>query len=159
MWLISADVYLRRSYILQRYVNLLDRDSRVGYTFCPGVGVRNGLETDTLDYSAHGKRDRIISEAKRNWIRARFYAGIGDEYYWRGNLALAWRFYLIGLRKEPWMFRVVAKGFFFYLGILATTCGKAFDFSVKTETVAGRARSSSRLRLIGAECQILKTKS
>src|ERR1700726_4953010 len=33
VWLISADDYLRRSYILQRYVDLLERNPHVGYTF------------------------------------------------------------------------------------------------------------------------------
>jgi glycosyltransferase involved in cell wall biosynthesis len=60
VWLVSADDYLRRAYVLQRYVNLLDRNSQVGYTFCPGVGVRNGRETQILGYSVHGNCDRII---------------------------------------------------------------------------------------------------
>src|SRR2546428_2860633 len=38
IWLISADDSLRRPYILDRYVDLLNRDPRVGYTCCPGVG-------------------------------------------------------------------------------------------------------------------------
>src|SRR3981081_4624729 len=53
VWLVSADDYLRRAYVLPRYVNLLDRNSQVGYTFCPGVGVRNGRETQILGYSVH----------------------------------------------------------------------------------------------------------
>ena len=60
VWLISADDYLRRSYVLQRYVELLDKNPHVGYTFCPGAGMRNGRETEILEYSAHGNRDRII---------------------------------------------------------------------------------------------------
>jgi len=60
VWLISADDYLRRAHILERYVNLLERNPRVGYTFCPGVAVKNGRETDILAYSVHGNRDRIM---------------------------------------------------------------------------------------------------
>jgi glycosyltransferase involved in cell wall biosynthesis len=60
VWLISADDYLRRAYILERYVSLLDRNPRVGYTFCPGVAVRNGREAEILAYSTHGNRDRIF---------------------------------------------------------------------------------------------------
>jgi glycosyltransferase involved in cell wall biosynthesis len=60
IWIIDADDYLRRSYILQRYVDLLESHSNVGYTFCSGVGVKNGLETDTLPYSVYGNRDQII---------------------------------------------------------------------------------------------------
>lgn len=60
VWLISADDYLRRPYILERYVRLLEGNPRVGYAFCPGVGVHNGEETGLLGYSVHGDRDRII---------------------------------------------------------------------------------------------------
>ena len=45
VWLISADDYLRRSYILQRYVEIMEKHPRIGYIFCPGVGVINGVET------------------------------------------------------------------------------------------------------------------
>jgi glycosyltransferase involved in cell wall biosynthesis len=60
VWLISADDYLRRPYILERYVGLLEKNPRVGYAFCPGVAVKNGLETEVLGYSVQGDRDRII---------------------------------------------------------------------------------------------------
>jgi glycosyltransferase involved in cell wall biosynthesis len=275
VWLISADDYLRRSYVLQRYVSLLDRDSKVGYTFCPAVGVINGIETGLLEWSVYGNRDRIVngqvllkkllriniiaaasamarrecyerisffplnvvwagvpldlvwggdwylwclfalysdvgyfaepmvcyrehnlsmtsilmqgnvencsapdvavpwmirrkadeagwrhvsrsclsaaaneyarsigtlmrygtskwsmsleqfeeslsrnspSEMERKWVRARVHAGIGDQYYWRGELQLAKQFYLAGLRKDPWMAKVVAKWFLVSIG-------------------------------------------
>lgn len=61
VWLISADDRLRRSYLLERYVNLMDRNPRVGYVFCPGVGLRNGVETRLLRSHAYGKEDRIFS--------------------------------------------------------------------------------------------------
>jgi glycosyltransferase involved in cell wall biosynthesis len=61
VWLISADDYLRRPYILERYVNLLDGNPQVGYTFCSGVGARNGRETEILQYSVNGNRDRIFN--------------------------------------------------------------------------------------------------
>ncbi|MBV8282049.1 MAG: glycosyltransferase family 2 protein, partial [Candidatus Eremiobacteraeota bacterium] len=61
VWLISADDYLRRPYILQRYVTLLDKNPQVAYTFCPAVGVTNGVETGILDWSAYGSRDLIIN--------------------------------------------------------------------------------------------------
>src|SRR5258708_15157639 len=60
VWLISADDYLRRPYVLQRYVELLEKNPHVGYTFCPGVGVKNGRETEILEYSAQGHRDQIL---------------------------------------------------------------------------------------------------
>jgi glycosyltransferase involved in cell wall biosynthesis len=61
VWLISADDYLRRPYILRRYVELMNKYPQIGYTFCPGVAVRNGLETAVLDYSVYGKHDRIVN--------------------------------------------------------------------------------------------------
>jgi hypothetical protein len=61
LWLISADDYLRRPYILERYVELMEKNPRVGYAFCPGVGVRNGIETGVMDYSVYGSRDQIIN--------------------------------------------------------------------------------------------------
>ena len=61
VWLISADDYLRKSYVLERYVDLLDRNPSVGYAFCAGVGVRNGLETEVIGrYPVRRDRDRII---------------------------------------------------------------------------------------------------
>ena len=61
VWLISADDYLRLPYVLQRYVELLDRHPRVGYVFCPAVGVRNGLETGLVKWAIHWDDDRVIA--------------------------------------------------------------------------------------------------
>src|SRR5262249_32156328 len=38
IWLISADDRLRRPYVLERYVQLLQAHPEVGYAFCPAVG-------------------------------------------------------------------------------------------------------------------------
>ena len=276
VWLISADDYLRRSYVLQRYVELLDKNPHVGYTFCPGIGVRDGRETEILQYSVHGNRDRIlkgraflkklvedntvlaasgmarrecyerisyfpldmpyvgdwylwclfalflgvgyfaepmvcyrehdlsmtnklmrgdaekcgaeyvaipwvikhkadeagardlsrnclravaklyarsiaarwyeasrwhmtleqfeaslcrntVSKAERNWVRARVYAAIADQYYWRKELPLAKQFYLAGLQKDPRMVKVFAKWFLLALGTREVTCGEVFE--------------------------------
>ena len=59
--LFSADDYLRSNYVLKRYVDVLDQNPRVGYVFCPGMGVINGHETEIVDYSRYGNRDRIVS--------------------------------------------------------------------------------------------------
>lgn len=64
VWLISADDYLRRPYILERYVRLLDEHPRVGYVFCPAVKVRGGQEVEALQYSSHGDRDTIFNGRK-----------------------------------------------------------------------------------------------
>jgi glycosyltransferase involved in cell wall biosynthesis len=61
IWLISADDYLRNPYVLNRYVDILDSNPRVGYVFCPGVGVINGRETEILDHSRYGNHDQIVS--------------------------------------------------------------------------------------------------
>src|SRR4029450_6107677 len=41
VWLISADDRLRRPYVLERYVQLMERHPTVGYVFCPAVGLEN----------------------------------------------------------------------------------------------------------------------
>lgn len=61
VWLISADDYLRSPYVLATYVGLLDKHQKVGYTFCAGLGVRNGSATNVIGrYPVRGDRDRII---------------------------------------------------------------------------------------------------
>jgi len=62
VWLISADDFLRRPYVLKRYVDLLNRHPRVGYVFCPGFGVRDGAETRVLGrYEYRRDRDRVFN--------------------------------------------------------------------------------------------------
>ena len=61
VWLISADDYLRTPHVLRRYVELLNQRPKVGYTVCPGVGVRNGQEVGVLPHSVNGNRDRVIN--------------------------------------------------------------------------------------------------
>src|SRR5271166_7621 len=61
VWLISADDCLRRPYVLKRYVELMERNPSVGYTFCPAVGVRYGCETAVLQYSQYSDRDRVVN--------------------------------------------------------------------------------------------------
>jgi glycosyltransferase involved in cell wall biosynthesis len=60
VWLISADDYLRRPYVLERYVRVMEQYPNVGYSLCPGVVVRHGQERETLGYSVYGKKDRIF---------------------------------------------------------------------------------------------------
>lgn len=61
VWLISADDYLRQPYVLQRYVELMEANPRINFTFCTGVGVKNGVETGTIDCSAYGERDTVVN--------------------------------------------------------------------------------------------------
>ena len=60
VWLISADDRLRRPYILERYVAIMEANPKVGYVFCSGVGVKNGEETGTLGYSRYDTCDRVV---------------------------------------------------------------------------------------------------
>lgn len=61
LWLISADDCLRRSYVLEQYVDLMERNRRIGYVFCSGVGVRDGKELGLLKYSSYSDYDQIVS--------------------------------------------------------------------------------------------------
>lgn len=61
IWLISADDYLRSNRVLQRYVELMDADKNIGYVFCTGYGVREGVETEHLgQLQGRGDRDRVL---------------------------------------------------------------------------------------------------
>lgn len=60
IWLISADDCLRRNYVLERYVRLLEQHPNVGYVFCPAMDLDHGRETKVLEYSFHGDQDRIF---------------------------------------------------------------------------------------------------
>jgi hypothetical protein len=61
VWLISADDYLRKPYVLERYVAVMELNPNVGYAFCPGYGVRDGVETRLLGrFSDTRDRDRIF---------------------------------------------------------------------------------------------------
>lgn len=60
VWLISADDYLRKPYILAKYVDLLDKHPNIGYVFCPGLGVRDGIETRVIGAGVGGNYDRIM---------------------------------------------------------------------------------------------------
>jgi len=61
IWLISADDRLRRPYILDRYVALMDRHPEVGYAFCPAVAIdESGRETKFLNFSSLGEQDKVL---------------------------------------------------------------------------------------------------
>lgn len=60
VWLISADDYLRVPYVLERYLQLMEKHPRVAYAFCPAVSVQNGKETGLLEYSTYGESDRVV---------------------------------------------------------------------------------------------------
>ena len=75
IWLISADDYLRKPYVLERYVRLMDQHPNVGYVFCPCVGDRDGVETQVWGrYPQARNRDRVIPghELLRKLVRSDF---------------------------------------------------------------------------------------
>jgi glycosyltransferase involved in cell wall biosynthesis len=49
IWLISADDCLRRPYVLERYVDILERHPKMGYVFCPTVRLVDGREDGVMD--------------------------------------------------------------------------------------------------------------
>ena len=59
MWLISADDRLRRPYVAERFVKLLDARPDVGYVFCPVMKFTS--DGDTHVYGGHGVRDVIFN--------------------------------------------------------------------------------------------------
>jgi hypothetical protein len=67
VWLISADDYLRTPYVLRRYVEAMDRNPRIGYAFCSGVGVKDGQEMGLLEYARCGNGDWVMPG--RRWLR------------------------------------------------------------------------------------------
>jgi len=64
IWLISADDRLRRPYILEQYVTLMDKRPEVGYVFCPAIELADDHETELLAYSFHGAQDSIFEGRK-----------------------------------------------------------------------------------------------
>jgi glycosyltransferase involved in cell wall biosynthesis len=60
VWLISADDYLRREYVLQRYVQVMESHPEVGYVFCPVIALENGQETGVMPNYAPFRSDVIL---------------------------------------------------------------------------------------------------
>src|ERR1700730_371421 len=46
VWLISADDRLRKDYVLERYLSVMEGDSKIGYAFCTGLVMK--LEAGAL---------------------------------------------------------------------------------------------------------------
>jgi glycosyltransferase involved in cell wall biosynthesis len=60
VWLISADDRLHSREVLERYVDLMETNPSVGYTFCPAMRLENGEVKELLEYSVFGSEDRVI---------------------------------------------------------------------------------------------------
>ena len=61
VWLISADDRLRKPYVLERYVRIMERHPRAGYVFCPAVRLDDGQETNVVGHASPGGRDAVVS--------------------------------------------------------------------------------------------------
>jgi glycosyltransferase involved in cell wall biosynthesis len=60
IWIISADDRLRSNYVLERYVQIMVDYPKVGYVFCPGIELKDGVETRLLGYYYYGSVDKIF---------------------------------------------------------------------------------------------------
>jgi len=60
IWLISADDILRRAYVLERYVRLMDAHPEVGYAFCPAMKLEDGKEVEVMSAFVHGDCDTVF---------------------------------------------------------------------------------------------------
>jgi Glycosyl transferase family 2 len=60
IWLVSADDRLRTPYVLERYLEVMEANRRVGYAFCPGVGLRGDQETGIVKWATLDEPDTIL---------------------------------------------------------------------------------------------------
>jgi glycosyltransferase involved in cell wall biosynthesis len=59
VWLISADDRLRRPYVLERYVRLMEAHPEVGLVCCPAMELKAGMETG-VEHGVAATRDTIF---------------------------------------------------------------------------------------------------
>jgi glycosyltransferase involved in cell wall biosynthesis len=60
IWLISADDKLKDPRILERYVEVMERNPNVGYVFCPAVELRDTTEMGVMEWTRYAREDRIM---------------------------------------------------------------------------------------------------
>jgi len=60
IWLISADDLLRRNYVLERYVELMEANPNVGYAFCAGCALDDHTETGVIRSSMYRREDGVF---------------------------------------------------------------------------------------------------
>jgi tetratricopeptide (TPR) repeat protein len=63
----------------------------------------------TIEQFEESLRRNCENEVDRARVRARVYAGLGNEYYWQADLALAKEYYKKALMKDPWMLSIYMK--------------------------------------------------
>jgi hypothetical protein len=70
----------------------------------------------SLDQFEESLRCYTGDTREANFVRARVFAGMGNEYYWQGDLGSAERFYEAALRTDPLKVTVAAKRALLSLG-------------------------------------------
>lgn len=60
IWLISADDRLRTRSAVQRYLDVMDAHSEVGFAFCPGHGLLDSHDTGLMEWTVYRDRDTIL---------------------------------------------------------------------------------------------------
>jgi glycosyltransferase involved in cell wall biosynthesis len=60
IWLISADDVLRKPYVVEKYLTLMESHEQVGFAFCPGMSLRNGVETGLVAWATIDSPDAIL---------------------------------------------------------------------------------------------------
>lgn len=59
VWLINVDDYLRRRYVLERFVATLERHPTAAFVFCPAVQVHG--HDEGVAFGLHGEADRVFT--------------------------------------------------------------------------------------------------
>jgi hypothetical protein len=98
----------------------------------------------TLEQFEESLRRNDANDQEKKLVRARVHAGIGDQYYWRGELALAKQFYLAGLRRDPWMPKVLGKCLLLLLGNQGAYLRRSFRALRQNEMIARSSPSDSQ---------------
>jgi glycosyltransferase involved in cell wall biosynthesis len=61
LWLISADDFLRKPDVLEKYVRLLDGNPKIGYAFCPAMRYVNGANVGVMKSTAPLGQDKVLA--------------------------------------------------------------------------------------------------
>ena len=61
IWLISADDCLRKPYVLERYIEVMENRPDVGYAFCAGMGLQDGHETEIVKWAVLDSPDAVLN--------------------------------------------------------------------------------------------------
>lgn len=61
VWLISADDCLKQPYVLSRYVDVMEKNEKVGFIFSPAIALRDGREGEVIRWTTYRDEDAIVS--------------------------------------------------------------------------------------------------